>query len=449
MFTTRYFNPLYFTQPFFLGYPRVSEGKLSTDRTLPFDWFPRWFNGYYDETSPLRRFLYAAIHQSRMEFIRTLSSVDQPSFANNYGEDRFLFVLPVVNPVKYVPNLTLSTSIASCVNREIKYVSTIDSLLFEPIYPVWTYLNNSIVLRNLDVATYTVTSTGLRLDLSNAFFGDTPDEDTIIILENAYGDYYYYSIKDLNENAIPLNVDGTWLVHYRSGSLRNDLTQGNSHISIGTELINPKTMAWPNSWDSLGEIVGVGRLPNETNTAYMKRMFSYINVNSYNERIASMLNLSTAYVWDTGITLPLSGSGYTYASTPNLQKWEYLVDSVYVKSPTSFFINVDSPTISTLIIDNNVFSSNYIISGHNVLVSSNILANLTSDRIKFDYRKDIYDKQYGNTSYIQQIVPENLKRKSQTVILSQKIKCTPTEKRVNTYYWNRTTLTSNGAAEFS
>lgn len=450
MFVTKYFNPVYFIQPFFVGYPRIAQGKLSTDRTLPFDWLPRWFNGYYDEQSSLRKFLYAALYQSQLEFTQSFSGLDRLSFANSLTSDRYLYTLPAFRTNNYVPQLKIQTAIPSVAITDIQYVKTLESLLFEPVKPVWTFdNNNSIILKNLDITTYTVTSSGLLLDLSNAFFSDAPDEDSLIILEDAYGSYYYYSIKDLYNNSIPVAKDDTWLVHYRSSSLRYDLTQGNSFVSINNELINPQKINWKNNWDNLGEIIGVTRAVNETNINYLKRMYNYMNSNTYQEKVASLLNLSSAYLWDTSTTLSLTGSGCTYVSTPYLEKQTYHTDKAIISSASSFLIAIDNPTITSMTIDNKVYSSNYTINGNDVALSSNILANLTPERVLFDYRKDIYNKTYDNSNYISQLEPDNISRQTQTVILTTKIRCIASEKKPNEFYWNQSVQVSNGDAQFS
>lgn len=419
----------------------------STVRLLPFEYFPRWFNGYYDQNSPLKKFLYASLFRTSQDVLRALPEVSYPTFSNNITEDRYLYILPGINTSTPIQSMSITSPSTSVANTSIQFVNSLGSMVYEDINPVWSSYNQAIALKNIDIVSYVIYASGNMLDFSSVFELDTPDPDSILIIENGLGDYAFYTIDDLVDNKLPIQSTNAWKVFYRSSTLRQSFLSGTSYISCGNQKIVPNISFLSNKWDDLGSTYGVARLDNETNIDYSKRLYSYKNTHTYQEAVGAMLNLSKTITWDTGSLLSLSGSGLTYVSAPQLNRYNYLIEDVVLASPSSFFVSSDNLGITSLFVDNKVYSGTYSISGNTVTLPSNLLDGLTLGRVQFQYKKNIYSTSYSS-NYVNQLIPENLSRSFQTVVVTKNLQCLPYQKRVDKIYWNQPILISDGVAQF-
>lgn len=425
--------------------PVTSSGSDLINRWIPIDWIPRWMDPNYDKDSTLRKLYFLGIVYWANEMERQLHDNLVPQFFGEIGGDRQAWIVQYHYPKNYIPHVVLVTNSSS----SLAFKDSVGSLLYEKKLPVYCRDDNYLYFKNLDSVCVSVTSvTGI---LTYAALASSIVEDSQIIVENEWGDCFYFDQYDQRVNlasgTIDIGYEGTFRVWYKSLNSFNKLSNGQYYITIDDERYRISPYYFKNTWDEYAALKNITRRDTESNL-HLKARCHYRSLSKrIEEKISASLGQCQIIMWNTQDTLSLSGSGNQSFNFLDFNG-SFYVEETPIKDGANFLLSyVPSGYVQLFLNGRKLETDTYSVSGSRIVPSTlnTNLLNATEGALKVTYKHVIYDTSSRTTSSLEAI--DEIK-KPVVGIISKKVRVSNTQKKIDIWRWNQELGKLTGLAGF-
>lgn len=424
--------------------------KVGT-RNLPLDYFPRWFEGYYNPDSGLRK-LYWSVSVTPM--LSTLDYINRESNASFYGPEnqtRSAFVGLLNSTVdQAIPIATLHCNWTTSATG-IMVASDYGTFLYQHCWPILFNSESGVLFKNLEMCEHVVTATNGYIDLTPLYSQHTRIPDSPIIVLNAWGDQQLILNQSERLTDTQLFIDdGLYVVRYLSVENHQLLQQATAYVTVNqNQIVLHKTDLY-NSWDDLASLHGIVRLANEDNVNLKRRIQHMTLANQLTTQLAAHLDTAIAYQWATDSTLSFTSSGVTAVDILNYRKNLPVLEQLYKVA------NDWVPTFNMVPNLLNIFyNDTYVSQTAYTATSTAITPNIDTTMYLADntlaVRANYIHQRYQVNrigDYIDSLNPTDVRGDARLLVAATKIKVTNSTTKIKNWRWNRRNSSQRSTATF-
>lgn len=420
-------------------------------RYLPMGWAPRWLNGYTTQSDALRKLLFSSCtyHLDRARYYA--HNYTRSAFFGSEGESRTGYVAQHHFAKDYVPAVVIVGSMPQLITTTVYEADSLGTLLHEELHPVfWRDGAGAMLLKNLDMVHYQITSASGVLDLTSALASHPRQTDSPVIVANAWDDRQILDPVDsrwLSTTTLQVLQDDTYDVYWQSSRLCTALLSASSYITIGGETVYVKPYVFYNSWDAGLKKLGLLRLDRESNREFKTRFQHYVLAKYPDSLLSSALGEARAFVWNPQDTWSLSGSGSLRIEPLNVPQYEYRSEELLRSGAAWLFTQTPSGLV-------HVFHNFTFVEADEYTVSGNVLAPLTQrlqqaqqGQVRAVYRVMNYTLTTSG-SYVQRIGPAFHSPGLHYVLVSRNVQLVRQPKRVRQWRWGNRPDDLLGTSQF-